>query len=77
MFAINREPARKEYIMKEKAVFKRWIAVELRLLGYKIIRVEPNRLRPQYDVYIFEDDGHLGEIMNRLCQNRVRSKGEN
>ena len=48
MFAINREPARKEYVMKEKAVFKRWIAVELRLMGYKIIRVEPNRLRPQY-----------------------------
>lgn len=31
------------------------VAAALRELGYKIIKITPNRMKPQYDVYWFED----------------------
>lgn len=34
-------------------VFTKKIAIELRKLGYQILRTEPNFNKPEFDVYIF------------------------
>ena len=41
--------------MNEKIIYSKWLAYELRKLGFKIIRTDINPNFPQYDIYIFED----------------------
>lgn len=52
--------------MKEKKIFKKQIARELRLRGLKIIRTEPNLYKPQFDVYIFEDTDELHNVLDEI-----------
>ena len=40
--------------MKTKIVYTRRIAYELRKLGFKILRTEPDKRNPYYDNYIFK-----------------------
>lgn len=40
---------------KTKKIFKRSIALDLRNRGFKIVGTEPNKCKPQFDVYLFED----------------------
>lgn len=54
--------------MKEKVIFSRKMAYELRKAGFNIIRVEPNRRKPEFDVYIFEDTQDLCDAMNKLSK---------
>lgn len=42
-------------IMKIKKIYKRAIALELRKKGFNIVGTEPNKLKPQFDVYLFKD----------------------
>ena len=39
--------------MKEKIIYTRWVAQELRKQGFSIIRVEPNPKKPELDSYVF------------------------
>lgn len=41
--------------MNEKIIYSKWLAYELRKLGFKIIRTDINPNFPQYDIYIFEN----------------------
>lgn len=41
--------------MKEKIVYSRWLAVELRKQGFPIVRVEVNPNFPQYNCYVFAE----------------------
>ena len=41
--------------MAEKIIYTKKIAYDLRKLGCKIIRVEPNPNKPQFDCYVFEE----------------------
>ena len=49
----------KEDNMMIKKIFSRKLAIYLREHGCKIIGVEVNRYKPNFDVYIFEDNEKL------------------
>lgn len=55
--------------MEEKKIFTRKLALRLRERGFAIIKTEPNRNKPQFDVYIFKDTDELelaiGDIMSQ------------
>mgnify|MGYP003297258838 CR=1 FL=1 len=38
-----------------KIVFSNRVAYELRKQGFPIVKVEPNKYKPQYDCYFFEE----------------------
>ena len=40
--------------MEEKIIYTAWVAAELRRRGFKIIRVEVNPNKPQFDCYVFK-----------------------
>lgn len=50
----------------EKPIFTKRIAYELRCKGCNLLRVEPNWTKPQFDVYIFEEDDRFSEAMKEL-----------
>lgn len=39
---------------REKKIYTKQVAYYLRKQGFKIIRVEPNENKPEFDAYIFE-----------------------
>ncbi len=39
---------------REKKIYTKQVAYYLRQQGFKIIRVEPNENKPEFDAYIFE-----------------------
>lgn len=45
--------------MKEKIIYTRRIAYELRKLGFKILRTGVNEYHPELDTYIFEETPEL------------------
>ena len=54
--------------MKTKKIYTRKLAYYLRLKGFKIIRVEPNEVKPEYDAYIFEDTVELRQAMRTFSK---------
>ena len=44
------------------------VAAALRELGFKIVKVMPNRKKPQYDVYWFEDTIKFREAIPRAVE---------
>lgn len=50
----------------EKKIFNRKLALALREKGCEIIRTEPNKLKPQFDVYIFIDTPMLHEALDEV-----------
>lgn len=56
--------------MNEKIIYSKWLAYELRKLGFKIIRTDINPNFPQFDVYVFEDSPRLLQEMSRLTAER-------
>ena len=41
--------------MNEYIVFSKRLAKTLVNMGFELLRTEPNRERPQYDVFVFEN----------------------
>ena len=56
--------------MNEKIIYSKWLAYELRRLGFKIVRTDINPNFPQYDIYIFENTPRLLQEMSRLTTER-------
>lgn len=56
--------------MNEKIIYSKWLAYELRKLGFKIIRTDINPNYPQYDIYVFENTPRLLQEMSRLTLER-------
>ena len=54
--------------MNERVIYTRKMAYELRKLGFKIIRVIPDKKKPYFDNYVFEDSFELQEAMRKLSQ---------
>ena len=52
--------------MMYKKIFTRPLAYALRRCGYKIVKVEPNYKRPEYDVWTFEVSGNFIADFTRL-----------
>lgn len=50
--------------MGERRIYKKLLAIELRKLGFRILRTEVNPYKPIYDVYIFEDTPSLDEAFS-------------
>ena len=51
--------------MNTKTIYTRKLAYELRKLGFKIIRTDPNPYKPELDMYIFEDTLEFQEAMGK------------
>lgn len=49
--------------METKKIFSKKLAIYLRKQGCKIIGTEPNTYKPQFDVYIFEDNVKLQDAL--------------
>ena len=58
---------------KEKVIYTKWLAAALRKQGFKIIRVEINPNKPQFDCWVFEDNLDLQIAIS--CLTRDRKQG--
>lgn len=52
----------------EFIIYSRQLAYELRLEGFKILRVEINPYKPQFDCYIFENTDAFQSAFSRLSK---------
>ena len=57
--------------VKTKAVTSRRIAWRLRKEGFKILSVEPDRSKPEFDVYIFKVVPGFEENLDQFIQESV------
>lgn len=55
---------------QEKIIYSKWLALELRRAGFKILRTGINENFPQYNTYVFEDTAELAKSITRLTKNR-------
>ena len=44
-------------------IYTRWLALELRRKGFKIIGTDINETHPQFDVWLFEDTPELHQMI--------------
>lgn len=56
--------------IKGYRVYTRWIALELRRQGYKIIGTDINEYNPEFKVWIFEDTPEFQEAFKKISQSR-------
>lgn len=56
--------------IKIKKVFSSKIANELCHMGFWIIGTEPNMIKPQYDVFLFEATDELLEAFDKIQRER-------
>lgn len=54
--------------MKEFRIFKRQLALDLRRAVFKIVRVEPNEMKPYFDTYYFEDTEAFRQALANLTK---------
>lgn len=57
-----------KYYDKVKIIFRKSLAYKLRELGFDIVRVKPNKNKPQFDVYYFEDTPKFEEAFYSLVK---------
>lgn len=58
--------------IKTYRIYSRWLAVELRKRGFKIIGTDINEYHPEFTVWIFEDSDALQAAIPEL--NRVHKR---
>lgn len=56
--------------IKEKKIFNRRVALELRKKGFEIIKTEPNFYKPEFDVYIFKDSDQFQRALTEVTQQK-------
>lgn len=56
----------KEKIMKEKIIYTKWLAYELRKQGFPIVRVDINPNKPQFDCWVFEETAELLAALTKI-----------
>ena len=54
--------------MKEKVIYTRRVAYELRKMGFPIVRVEINPNKPEFDCYVFENTKELAAALTKLTR---------
>ena len=57
---------------KEYTIFSKWLAYELRVQGFRMIRTDVNKNYPQYDVWVFENSTDLQLAIRCLTTNRQK-----
>jgi hypothetical protein len=55
--------------MKEKIIYSKWVAYELRKQGFEILRVEVNPHKPQFDCYVFEATDSMIAAFTKITSN--------
>jgi len=58
--------------IKTYRIYSRWLAVELRKRGFKIIGTDINEYHPEFTVWIFEDSDALQAAIPEL--NRMHKR---
>lgn len=53
--------------MMIKKVFSRKLALELRRAGARIVDTKPNWKKPQFDVYLFEDNEEFQKLFTEVA----------
>ena len=53
-----------------KRIYTKSVALELRKRGFKIIGTEPNENRPEFDVYIFENNNSFKKALTEITSSR-------
>jgi hypothetical protein len=56
--------------MNEKIIYSKWLALELRKCGFRILKTGINENFPQYNTYIFEDTQELAKEITKLTKRR-------
>ena len=56
--------------MRTKKIYTRKVAYELRKMGLKILKTEPNEFKPEFNVYIFEDTPELQAALGEYMKNK-------
>lgn len=51
-------------------IHMRWVAFELEKRGFKIIKIEPNKKHPQFNVYYFNDEVNLHQALIEITQKK-------
>lgn len=51
-------------------VYTRWIAVELRREGFKILDTDVNEYNPEFKVWIFEDTPEFRAAFTRISRSK-------
>lgn len=54
--------------MKEKVIYTRRVAYELRKMGFPIVRVEINPNKPEFDCYVFEETQAFTAALTNLTR---------
>ena len=54
--------------MKEKVIYTRRVAYELRKMGFPIVRVEINPNKPEFDCYVFEETQAFAAALTKLTR---------
>lgn len=55
--------------MQMKRIHSRKLAFQLRLLGFKIVKIEPNMHHPELDVYYFEETPEFLKAFDEVLTN--------
>lgn len=53
-------------------IFMRRVAFRLEKRGFKVIKIEPNKKRPEYNVYYFEDTLELHNALAEVAKSKQR-----
>lgn len=53
-----------------KRIYTKSVALELRKRGFKIIGTEPNENKPEFDVYIFENNTLFKNALTEITSSR-------
>lgn len=54
-------------------IYTRWLAYELRKLGFKIVGTDVNEYHPEYTVWLFKNSPELQRAIPNLTECKKRS----
>lgn len=54
----------------EKVIYSKWLAYELRVRGFNLLRTGVNENFPQYNTWVFEDTVELQKAITELTQKK-------
>ena len=52
------------------AIFMQWVAFQLEKRGFRIIKMRPNRNKPEFNIYYFEDTPALHQALLEITQKK-------
>jgi hypothetical protein len=53
-------------------IFMRRVAFRLEMRGFKVIKISPNKKKPQFNVYYFEDTKELHDALFEVTRDKKK-----